>query len=271
MRLWLSSTTQGGAYDDYALDNGLICIGFAKVPDLSSSGKREAIAAILQAVWEDSKTSRLTNYSAQLHAFVNRMQTGDLVVLPVKSRSKIAIGRIAGPYAFDGNIKAAPHTRKVEWLAVDLPRTQFKQDLLYSFGAFMTVCEIARNNALERVQAILKTGSDPGFHKAAPKGTKRPALENEGASDEIEDTPIDIGELIADQIRNYIAAQLLFLTLHGWNSSGISRCELVLNVGQNVEHLRVRHPGFGHHSWRTNSTERHRGQGGVLSAAQEAP
>ncbi len=35
--------------------------------------------------------------------------------------------------------------------------------------------------------------------------------------------------------------------------------------------LMVRHPGFGHNSWRTNSTEGYRGQGGVLSAAQEAP
>ncbi len=53
--------------------------------------------------------------------------------------------------------------RPVRRLKPDVPRDLFRQDLLYSFGAFMTVCEISRNDALRRVEAILKAGKDPGY------------------------------------------------------------------------------------------------------------
>ena len=57
--------------------------------------------------------------------------------------------------------------RPVDWLKSDVPRDDFRQDLLFSFGAFMTVCEISRNDALQRVGAILKTGRDPGYEVGA--------------------------------------------------------------------------------------------------------
>jgi restriction system protein len=48
------------------------------------------------------------------------------------------------------------HFRRVNWIKTDIPRSEFDQDLLYSFGAFMTVCQIERNNAEDRVNAIIK-------------------------------------------------------------------------------------------------------------------
>ena len=55
------------------------------------------------------------------------------------------------------------HTRPVQWLQTDIPRTTFEQDLLYSFGAFMTVCKISRNDAeSRRVAAVLEGKADPG-------------------------------------------------------------------------------------------------------------
>ena len=90
------------------------------------------------------------------------MKDGDLVVLPRKRTSQIAIGRVSGPYAFrevDGTFR---HTRPVKWLQTELPRTIFEQDLLYSFGAFMTVCRISRNDAERRVAAVADGKPDPG-------------------------------------------------------------------------------------------------------------
>ena len=54
------------------------------------------------------------------------------------------------------------HVRPVEWLQTDLPRTVFEQDLLYSFGALMTVCNISRNDAERRVAAVAEGKPDPG-------------------------------------------------------------------------------------------------------------
>ena|SRR5271165_5434339 len=46
------------------------------------------------------------------------------------------------------------HYRTVKWVGEDRPRSTFAQDLLYSFGAFMTICRIQRNQAEERVRAM---------------------------------------------------------------------------------------------------------------------
>jgi restriction system protein len=54
------------------------------------------------------------------------------------------------------------HTRRVKWVRPDVPRDEFHQDLLYSLGAFMTVCQITRNDAEARVAAILEGKQDPG-------------------------------------------------------------------------------------------------------------
>ncbi|MHB1125070.1 MAG: hypothetical protein ACYC0T_20470 [Ramlibacter sp.] len=40
----------------------------------------------------------------------------------------------------------------------EVPRSSFDQDLLYSFGAFMTACWMARNHAEARVRAMAKVG-----------------------------------------------------------------------------------------------------------------
>jgi predicted Mrr-cat superfamily restriction endonuclease len=51
--------------------------------------------------------------------------------------------------------------RPVRWLKAEVPRDVFRQDLLYSFGAFMTVCEISRNDALQRVEAVIRQAAIP--------------------------------------------------------------------------------------------------------------
>ena len=48
------------------------------------------------------------------------------------------------------------HSRQIEWFASDIPRSNFDQDLLYSFGAFMTICRISRNNAEQRIYDMEK-------------------------------------------------------------------------------------------------------------------
>ena len=102
------------------------------------------------------------NFAGQLCAFAVAMKEGDLVVLPRKRTSQIAIGRVGGPYSYREVDGRSRHTRPVEWLQTELPRTIFEQDLLYSFGAFMTVCRISRNDAERRVAAVAEGKSDPG-------------------------------------------------------------------------------------------------------------
>ena len=90
----------------------------------------------------------------QLWAFIREIQKGDLVALPLKSKADIAIGRVEGDYEYKEVAPQLKHIRQVTWLRT-IPKSEFDYDLLYSLGSVMTVCQIKRNNAENRIRRIL--------------------------------------------------------------------------------------------------------------------
>jgi restriction system protein len=92
-----------------------------------------------------------------------------------------------------------------------LPRTAFGQDVLYSLGAFLTVCEIKRHDAVRRLENLARTEQDPGWSNrvSAPTSTSRD--EEETPSDEATSS-IDVQRYAADQISARIAERF---TGHG--------------------------------------------------------
>ena len=85
-------------FEQRALDSHLAVIGGRRVPDLSDVNSREALEERFRQAWPESKPARIKNHAAQLWAFGRRIQTDDLVALPLKMRSAIVIGRVKGPY-----------------------------------------------------------------------------------------------------------------------------------------------------------------------------
>lgn len=195
MTVWLVRAGTRGEREDTALEYGIACIGWDEIPDLSTHRSREAIEKLLRAADADAPEGRIKNHARQLYAFAHRIEDGDLVVLPLKSRPSLAIGKANGPYKYRTDIgSGAYHTRPVNWRD-PIPRTAFGQDLLYSFGAFLTVCQIERNNAEERIRAVLGGGID-----RAPEDAE---LEAAGE----DEAPTDIEDVARDQIRTHIIRQ----------------------------------------------------------------
>lgn len=170
-RLWLVRLGRNGEYESAALDDNVLAIGFGMKSDLGSAKNREAILAHIVAAVPDAKTAKQRNFAAQINQFVNEMQIGDIVVSPLKTLSCIAIGEVVGPYRqrADGG-----PSRPVKWLKTEVPRDAFKQDLLYSFGAIGTVCQVKRNDALNRVLAVVSNGKDPGYGAAPDLASATP-------------------------------------------------------------------------------------------------
>lgn len=203
-RLWLVRLGRNGEAERPAQEQSLLTIDFAIREDISSRKDRETILNVLSSVHSDAKTATLRNYAAQINQFVNVARTGDLVVSPMKSNSTIWVGRISGDY------RPGPRgeiTRPVEWLKTDLPRDTFKQDLLYSFGAIMTVCEVSRNNALTRVEQVISQGRDPGDGVTAITGSTTSASSLAPVyTAEASDQPIDLEQIARDQIERRVAS-----------------------------------------------------------------
>ncbi len=127
------------------------------------------------------------------------------MVMPLKTRAVIAIGHVTGPYAYRTDLgEAQRHTRSVEWVK-EVPRNAFAQDLLYSFGSFMTVCRVQRNDAEARVVAVLAGKSDPALSSrfaVGNSGSKVPAsLKEAVASADDTATAVDLTEVADDAIR----------------------------------------------------------------------
>lgn len=196
--LWLVRLGRNGEQEPHALEHAELVLGFP-IEDLSGAKDRDAVLAITARTFPDQKPKTQLNFAAQLNQFCNLMQIGDLVVVPLKTTGQIAIGEVAGPYVQkpEGRV-----SRKVKWLKQDVPRETVRQDLLYSFGAFMTVCEISRNDALRRVEAILKTGRDPGFESGVEKVKSHP----DPAEDAAGEGDVDLAEIARDQIERRLAS-----------------------------------------------------------------
>ena len=203
-RLWLVRLGKNGEREAAALQDSKLRIGFGLTEDISGLKDRAALTKKLAELFPNDKPNRHRNFAAQINQFVNVAQTGDLVVTPFKTTGTIGIGRLAGPYATG---QGGEQLRPVEWLKRDIPRDSFKQDLLYSFGAFMTICEISRNDALKRVQAVLATGKDPGDGalSSANHGVVASPLANDETT-EASDQPINLELLARDQIERRIAS-----------------------------------------------------------------
>ena len=202
MGLWLVRGGSHGEYEKRFLDEDRVYLTWSEglqEHDLSGAHDHDAVRAVVEASYPGEPAKRIINWTGQIWAFVVPMKVGDWVVLPRKETALVAIGEITGPYEFDSKaVEPFRHRRAVKWLNKEVPRSVFGQDLLYSFGAFMTVCAITRNDAEKRVRAMPARGwkSEPGMSPPVP-----------GVATEGEEAPVDLELLARDQIAKLIMAR----------------------------------------------------------------
>jgi len=151
-----------GIHEQRMLDNNFISIGWSELPDLSGITQKEELQRLYKDTYPEAKENRMKNHVNQIWQFISKIQKEDMVAVPLKAQSAIAVGKVSGEYQYvtDQGIDLR-HKRSVEWIKTDIPRTKFDQDLLYSLGAFMTVCQISRNNAENRVRGVLSGTAKP--------------------------------------------------------------------------------------------------------------
>lgn len=205
-KLWIVRAGAHGERELAAVDQCKLFPGFLDVGDLSELNSRDDILNHLQEVLPDEGKNRLRNFAAQLNQFANKIKIGDYVVMPRKLTNGVAIGLVKGQYEFDVT-SDFKHSRRVEWQEESLPRDTFKQDLRHSFGAFMTICEIKRNSAFERVEITLETGNDPGALLGKQGNVPQTITSGEDDETDAADYQIDIEDIANQQIVSLIKSE----------------------------------------------------------------
>jgi restriction system protein len=224
---WLTRTGRNGERELFALEQGLVPGGFGDTPDLTAATTREEVATLVRQGEPNVTEGAINNFTGQLWALRSRIHVGDLVVLPMKAAPQIAIGEITGGYHYrDDPDPNKRHMLSVTWLRTDIPRTAFHQDLLYSLGAFMTVCQIRRHDAAWRLRRLAETGQDPGARPGtvADEDATEAGVATETAGLELERAALDrIQTFIAERLAGHGLARLVgaVLTAEGF------ACEVV--------------------------------------------
>ena len=163
MAIWLVRAGSAGEFEDKFIGERRVYVTWDGLDvNLANLQQREQLQVALAERYPDAKPKTLQNWTSQVWPFAQRMQVGDWVVVPLKTQPVIYIGEIVGDYQFAaGGTDPFFHWRAVQWIGEAIPRSHFSQDLLYSFGAFMTICRIQRNNAEGRLKAMAANGWQP--------------------------------------------------------------------------------------------------------------
>lgn len=205
MALWLVRGGRHGEYEQKFLDDNCVYLTWWGLNhDLSAIDCKEELRAVLTNTYPAASDGRISNNLGQIWAFSHRIAPKDWVALPSKHKAAIHIGQVTGCYEFHPDaVDPYYHSLAVDWIATDIPRSNFDQDILYSFGAFMTVCQVKRNDAERRVRSMQErawTGSEPlssgdisGVTGAEPEDTAQEAT--------------DLEQAARDQIAKYISAR----------------------------------------------------------------
>lgn len=200
MSVWLVRAGGSGQYESKFLSESRIYVtwdGFdTNIAELAS---RQDLQDALTQCYPDVKAGAIKNWASQIWPFGHSMKIGDWVVLPSKKKASVHFGRITSEYKFSAD---GPdpyfHYRTVDWFAQDIPRTNFDQDLLYSFGAFMTICRISRNDAEVRLKKMEGNGWKSTIgHVVAP----------DEAEDVADSGELDVERFAKDQIAKYLTAK----------------------------------------------------------------
>ncbi len=162
--VWLVRAGANGEDDDANLVNGLAILGWQEIPDLTGSADKEAIRERVRQGYPDESNRYIGSTTGQLASFVLDMKEDDIVVLPLKTRpERVALGRVTGPYIYQEVNGVERHTRPVDWIRPDVPRSDFGRDLQGPLNFNRTVWRMQRNDAERRISAMMDGSRDPNI------------------------------------------------------------------------------------------------------------
>ena len=205
MAVWLVRAGGHGQFQDKFIAEKRVYVTWDRLDvNLAKLHGRAGLVAAMKERYPGSKAKSLRNQASQIWPFAHEMKNGDWVVLPLKRQRAVQIGELTGEYNFEPN---GPdpffHWRPVKWIGEAIPRSHFGKDLLNTFGAFMTICRVQKNDAETRLKFMRKNGWKPESGTQAVSALA-PALDSADADIAME---VDLEERARDGIVRLILSR----------------------------------------------------------------
>lgn len=202
MAVWLVRAGSHGEFEPKFIQESRVYVTWDRLDvNLAKLGQRSELIDAMTERYPNAKTRAIANWASQIWPFAHEMKVGDLVVVPMKTQPAVYVGEVVSDYQSNTTAENPYfHWRDVKWIGEAVPRSHFGKDILFSFGAFMTICRIQRNNAEQRIKAM----RDAGWKSESLQATTRAAP---ASTPEAESSDTDIDELARDQIAALISAR----------------------------------------------------------------
>ena len=113
-KYWLCAPGENASKWDFCQEEGVICLGWDPIGDLSLFETRDEITAKLQETY--SGDGSFKNDSLALWEFVHEMKPGDIVYAKRGRTTIIGKGIIESDYYYDPSLGSYMNLRKVKWL-----------------------------------------------------------------------------------------------------------------------------------------------------------
>lgn len=209
MTAWIIRAGRYGEREQWALENGLSGIDFHEVADLTPANTKDKVRSAVSAAFPNAPLGRQANFAGQLWALRDSIKPGDLIVMPLKTTKKIALGIVNSGYTFHSEApEDRRHTIAVDWKTSEVSRAGIKDDLLNTINGAMTIFQASKHNAEARLRKVMETGVDPGVTgaSAAAKANTIPApTPNDDDTDSVVDPdPAPTLEAIRDRVRTHL-------------------------------------------------------------------
>ena len=139
--MWVIRAVQNALHYDKYIQNSKVYIPWDGYKlDLSEIKSRSDFRTVVEKEKGTDNRTSVSNWAGQLYTFTQEIENGDFVLIPSKGSHTYCLAKITGDYRFDKNQKdKLYHSRDIEILQKDIPRSVFSQSVIYSLGAFRTI------------------------------------------------------------------------------------------------------------------------------------
>ena len=151
--MWLIRAGKDAVYYDVFMNSQKVYLPWCGFNlDLSSFTNPKEFRTVVEKEKENSNRTSISNWAGQLYSFVRRIQIGDYVLIPTKGSHCYCLSAIIGNYQYsDGNTNGLCHSRSIQILQRNIPKSIFPQAIIYSLGAYRTLFSVHHEETVKQL------------------------------------------------------------------------------------------------------------------------
>lgn len=155
MKFWLLKSAGTLEDEERILEDSIVTIGWAELPDLSGRNEKQVKKLILEK-YPGMREELSETWTGEIFAFITEIEKGDLMAVPFKTRNEVLIGKVSGNYEYRQLSDFISHVRKVRWLKT-ISKGEFEEEYDVDLNSPETLFQIKAD--LKKLLALVEVKS----------------------------------------------------------------------------------------------------------------